>query len=93
MPFGRIFSRAVALVFLWKTLWIRGSKGVKKRPFLWKTPVLFRRPCSPQALSTAFPPFGALVHRVVHMHKCWPVEEKECFPQARAPSTNSTSNV
>ena len=88
-----LFSRNVSFrTNLWKTLWKRTSKVVKKSTWLWKSRVRKRGQIPPPRLSTGVYTFEQFLHRIIHRRKVQFTKENTGFPQVHDLTTTTTSS-
>lgn len=88
-----LFSRNVSFrTDLWKTLWKRTSKVVKKSTWLWKSRVRKRGQISPLRLSTGIYTFKQFLHRIIHRQKVRSTAGNTSFPQVHNRTTTATGS-
>jgi len=75
---------------LWKTLWKRTSKVVKKRTWLWKSCSRNRGQNAPPRLSTGIYVFKQVIHRAIHRLKAPTNTRNLGFPQGDTQTTTTT---
>jgi len=81
---------AAALNWLWRTLWKRCQKVVKKSGYLWKSPVYNRSNFSPLPMYTVSHLYKQSFHKNFHRAKEESNCKGSCFPQkGKKPTTTA----